>query len=155
MKHTCWHGCLRFIFHDYFYIRLLYPPHNEVVGDGGGDSFHSVRLPVRPSRIPCPLCSAYSSWSFDTFLKSVTLTCFHFGNWCESLVCVIMVRRGYLRKQAFLVSIWLCRILFGVSKCNYISCSLVPSIYCPYLHPSAFNVFFIYDASNATKLLKD
>ena len=88
---------------------LLYPPHNEVVGGGILVSLRpsvcpSVRPSVpRPSRIPCPLCSFYSSgwihfiflhlikqlqkvcpvqsflqnfkiWNFGNFLKSVTLT---------------------------------------------------------------------------------
>ena len=42
----------------YSYGRLLYPPHNEVVG--GVYWFHSVRPSVRPSRMPCPLCIIYS-----------------------------------------------------------------------------------------------
>ena len=44
--------------------KLIIPPHNEVVGGyiGFTLSVHpSVRLSIHPSRIPCPLCSAYSS----------------------------------------------------------------------------------------------
>ena len=45
---------------------LLYPPHNEVVG--GVYWFHSVR----PSLIPCPLCSTYSfGWIHLIFIHLI------------------------------------------------------------------------------------
>ena len=48
---------------------LIIPPHNEVVV--GVYWFHSVRPSVRPSRIPCPLCSFYSSgWIHFIFYTS-------------------------------------------------------------------------------------
>ena len=58
---------------DWAFILLssLYPPHNEVVGGyiGFTPSVRpSVCLSVRPSRIPCPLCSIYSSaWILSIF----------------------------------------------------------------------------------------
>ena len=57
---------------------LLYPPHNENVGGyiGFTPSVHpSVRPSVRPSsRIPCPLCSAFSSgWIHFIFTHLIKL----------------------------------------------------------------------------------
>ena len=91
----------------------------------------SICPSVRPSRIPCLLCSTYSSgWIHfilyilaSNFRRCVMcnvackiskieflvifkisdfdLVLFWLGIWCESLVWVIMGRRGYLRMQAF------------------------------------------------------
>ena len=110
--------------------KLLYPPRNEVVG--GVYWFHSVRPSVpRPSRIPCPLCSFYSSgwihfifihlikelqkvcrvqsflqnfkiWNFLKFVTS-DFVLFWPGIWCESLVWVIMGRRGVSQNAGVLV----------------------------------------------------
>ena len=50
---------------------LLYPTHNEVVGGYNGFT-PSVCPSVRPSRIQCPLCSAYSSgWIHFIFIHLV------------------------------------------------------------------------------------
>ena len=103
---------------------------------GGGAILVSLRpsVPVRPSRIPCPLCSAYSSgwiqfilihiiyqfnrvcrveicfqhfkiWIFGNFFKSVPLTLFCFGIWFESLLWVIMGRQGVSQNAGVLVVI--------------------------------------------------
>ena len=62
---------------------LLYPPHNEVVGGYIGFT-PSVRPSVRPSvprpsRITCPLCSAYSSgwihFIFTHLIKQLQKVC--------------------------------------------------------------------------------
>ena len=46
----------------------LYPPHNEFVGGILVSLRSSVCPPVHPSRITCPLCSAYSSsWIHSYF----------------------------------------------------------------------------------------
>ena len=51
-----------------FMNRYLYPPHNEV----GGGILVSLRLSVRPSRIPGPLCSTYSSgWIHFIFIHLI------------------------------------------------------------------------------------
>ena len=97
----------------------LYPSHNEVVGG----ILVSLRPSVRLFRIPCPLCNVYSSgWIHFIFLhlikqlQKVCVACkvpcknlkfwqifkicnfdlvpFWLGIWCESLVWVIMGRRG-------------------------------------------------------------
>ena len=100
--------------------------------------FHFVRPSicpsVRPSRIPCPLCSAYSSgwihfifihlikhfqkvcrvlsfwqnlkiWIFGNFLLicKFDFVLFWLGIWCESLVWVIMGRRGVSQNVGLLV----------------------------------------------------
>ena len=94
----------------------------------------SVRLSVRPSRIPCPLCSFYSSgwihfifmhlirqlqkvcrmqsflqnfkiWNFGNLKKNCNFDfmLFWLGIWCESLVWVIMGRRGVSQNAGVLV----------------------------------------------------
>ena len=57
---------------------IIIPPHNEVVGGGGGGILVSLRPSVRPvsvprpSRIPCPLCSFYSSgWIHFIFIHLI------------------------------------------------------------------------------------
>ena len=45
----------------YIWVTFYTPPHNEVVGGILVSLRPSVRPFVRPSRIPCPLCSAFSS----------------------------------------------------------------------------------------------
>ena len=56
---------------------FLYRPHNKVVGGGAGRGIlvsvrPSVHQSVRPSRIPCPLCSAYSSgWILFIFIHLI------------------------------------------------------------------------------------
>ena len=110
------------------YINILsYPPHNKVVGVYW---FHPVRPSVRPFRIPFPLCSAYSSgWIYFMFIhliKQIQKVCrlwsylqnlniWHFlkfnfdfvlfwrGIWCESLVWLIMGRRGVSHNAGVLV----------------------------------------------------
>ena len=117
-------------------VYFMHSLYNEVVGGYIGFT-SSVRLSVRPSvprpsRIPCPLCSFYSSgWIHFIFMHLIKATSegvshakflakfwnlkfwqffkicnfdfvlFWLGIWCESLVWVIMGRRGYLRTQAF------------------------------------------------------
>ena len=117
---------------------FLYPPHNKVVGGYIGFT-PSVRLSVRPasvsrpSRIPCPLCSFYSSgWihfifmhlikqlqkvcRMQSFLQNVKIwnlqffkicnfdfVLFWLGIWCESLVWVIMGRRRVSQNAGVLV----------------------------------------------------
>ena len=53
--------------------------------------------------VTCKVSCSILKFEFLQFLKFVTLTlfCFDFGIWCESLVGVIMGWRGYLRTQAF------------------------------------------------------
>ena len=108
-----------------WHLFSLYPPHNEVVG--GLYWFH----PVRPSRIPWPLCSAYSSdWIYLIFIHLITqdvsgvsrekvfakfqnlyfwqffnvdFVFFWLGIWCESLVWGIMGRRGVSQNAGVLV----------------------------------------------------
>ena len=91
----------------------------------------SVRPSVRPSRIPCPLCSSYSSgWIYFIFihlikqLQKVCLVesffqhlnfwqffkiCIFYlvlswlGIWCESLVWVIMGQRRVSQNESVLV----------------------------------------------------
>ena len=92
------------------------PPHNEVVG--GVYWFHSVRPSVRPSvtcpsRIPCPLCSFFSSgwihFIFIHLIKQLQKVCRvqsflqNFKIWCESLVWVIMGRQGVSQNAGVLV----------------------------------------------------
>ena len=93
---------------------------------------NAQNLSVRPSRKPCPLCSTSSFgwihliyihlikqllnskiWIFGNFLNFVTLSCFKLCNfdfvlfwlgiWCESLVWVIMRRRGVSQNAVVLV----------------------------------------------------
>ena len=102
---------------------------------GGVYWFHSVRPSIpHPSRVPCPLCSFYSSgwihfifmhlikqlqkvcrmqsflqnfkiWNFGSFLKICyfDFVLFWLGIWCESLVWVIMGRRGVSQNAGVLV----------------------------------------------------
>ena len=105
VQHCGWHNLLWV---------SLYPPHNEVVG--GVYWFHSVRPSVRqsvrpsvprPSRIPCPLCSFYSSgwihFIFMHLIKQLQKVCpvqsylqnfkiWHFGNFLKFVtsVCVVL-----------------------------------------------------------------
>ena len=53
--------------------------------------------------VTCKVSCSILKFEFLQFLKFITLTlfCFDFGIWCESLVGVIMGWRGYLRTQAF------------------------------------------------------
>ena len=88
---------------------------------------YAIQMSIRPSLIPCPLCSAYSSgWilfpfihsyqatsggapclaklqtlNFREFFKICNFVLFWLRIWCESLVWVIMGLRGYLRTQVF------------------------------------------------------
>ena len=65
----------------HYHLRLVIPPHNKVVG--GVYWFHSIRSSVRPSvhpsRILCPLCSAYSSgwihFIFTHLIKQLQKMC--------------------------------------------------------------------------------
>ena len=64
---------LLFIGYSFKYFPLLYPLHNEVVGGyiGFTPSVRPASVP-RPSRIPCPLCSAYSSgWIHFIFVHLI------------------------------------------------------------------------------------
>ena len=110
------------------------PAHNKVVGGYIGFT-PSVNASVpRPSRITCPLCTAYSSgWIHFIFIhltKQLQKVCcllsflqnfkisifgnffqmcnfdfvlFSLGIWCESLVWVIMGRRGVSQNAGVLV----------------------------------------------------
>ena len=132
------HGWKLLYFYSYFIKGCSWwslchytPSHNEVVGGYIGFT-PSVCPSVHPSRIPCALCSAYSSgWihiytSYQATSEDVScvkflakfknlnfwqffLNCnFHFvffwlGIWCESLVWIIMGQQGVSQKAGILV----------------------------------------------------
>ena len=73
------------------------PPHNEVVGGYIGFT-PSVRPSIRPSRILCLLCSAYSFGWIWLWI------------WCESLVWVIMGWRGISQNVGVLVVLVWCSL---------------------------------------------
>ena len=104
---------------------IIIPPAQQSCWGGYIGFTPSVRLSVRPSRIPCPLCSFYSSgwihfifihlikqlqkvcrvWNFGNFFKicNFDFVLFWLGIWCESLVWVIMGRRGVSQNAGVLV----------------------------------------------------
>ena len=138
------------------WLLLLYPKHNKVVGE-----YIRFTPCVRLSRIPCPLCSAYSSgwihfifihyqatsegvsrvkflakfqnWNFWHFflICSFDFVLFWLGIWCESLVWVIMGRRGVSQSAGILVVLvivaWILYLIVQYIPCTWFAqcCSLV------------------------------
>ena len=86
---------------------FLYPPNNEVVGGYIGFTL-SVRLSVRPSRLPCPLCNIYSSG----WILSILATNDHYHErvcrtqWPLTLTYIFKVIRPWLRKSCPLCSVY-------------------------------------------------
>ena len=122
-------------------VMLLYPPHNEVVGG----ILVSLRPSVCPMSVPCPLCSFFSSgwihfifihlikqlqkmsrakflakfqnFKFCQFFKICNFVLFWLGIWCESLVWLIMGRRGVSQNAGVLVVLVL-GIIFAELQSN-------------------------------------
>ena len=93
---------------------FLYPPNNQVVGGYIGFS-PSVRLSVRLSRLPCPLCNIYSSG----WILSILATNDHYyegmcrTEWPLTLTYIFKVIWLWLRKSCPLCSVYISRwILF-------------------------------------------
>ena len=89
--------------------KLLYPPNNEVVGVYWFHSIRpSVRLSVRLSRLPWPLCNIYSS----RWILSILATNDHYHErvcrtqWPLTLTYIFKVIRPWLRKSCPLCSVY-------------------------------------------------
>ena len=125
-----------YISSNYCWVKVIIPPAQRSCWGGYIGFTPSVRLSVRPSvprpsRIPCPLCSFYSSgwihFIFIHLIKELYKVCrmqgflqnlkfwqffkicnfdfvlFWLGIWCESLVWVIMGRQGVSQNAGVLV----------------------------------------------------
>ena len=91
-----------------WYIALLYPTHNEVVGGLLVSLRPSVHLSVRPSRMPCPLCIIYS-YGWILFMLG-TKDHYHErvcrAPWPLILTYIFKVIRPWLRKSCPLCSVY-------------------------------------------------
>ena len=97
--------------HCHFKERMLLYPRTAKLSEGILVSLRSSVCPfARPSRNPCPLCSAYSSGCthFIVFWQVFKMCNFDFvlfwlGIWCESLIWAIMAQRGIskLRRSSY------------------------------------------------------
>ena len=110
----------------YYYIMdyrcVSIPPHNEVVGG----ILVSLRPSVRPSRVPCPLCSIYSSgWILSIFGTNDQYherVCRMW--WPLTLTYTFKVIWPWLRKSCPLFFLYLAQLITSIREC--VACYFLP-----------------------------